>query len=238
MSGTILLIPVALLASLIVHLQLGRMSCAERSRPPAAQTRTKGKTVAGLVLIVMTVMFLAWFQISFRTYLPTWIESQGQSLAAAGRTMFVFAVALGVGSLLGGALSDRVGRWQLLALCLALIGPAQWLFVGASGVLQMAIVAVLGTLIGATFPVSIVMAQETWTRGVGIASGLVMGLGWVPGGLGASLTGYVADRFSLATGLRLLVLPAALGTACVLAYAVVRRTPDVADVQPERHMAA
>jgi FSR family fosmidomycin resistance protein-like MFS transporter len=91
---------------------------------------------------------------------------------------------------------------------------------------------VMGILIGATFPVSIVMAQETWTSGVGIASGLVMGLGWLPGGVGASFTGYVADRLSLGTGLRLLIVPAVLGAGFILFYAIVRRTSAVKEREP------
>jgi hypothetical protein len=50
-----------------------------------------------------------------------------------------------------------------------------------------------------------------------------MGLGWVPGGLGTSLTGMLADRYSLTAAMYTLVLPAVLGTACVLAYALVQR---------------
>jgi hypothetical protein len=49
-----------------------------------------------------------------------------------------------------------------------------------------------------------------------------MGLGWVPGGLGASLTGILADNHSLTFALRTLLLPALLSTASVLAYAVVQ----------------
>jgi FSR family fosmidomycin resistance protein-like MFS transporter len=217
------LIPVALLVSLVLQFQLGQVARPEADRSAAGRSPLRGRALAGLVLIVLAVMFLAWFQISFRTYLPTWIESRGQSLAVAGRMMFVFSIALGVGSLVGGALSDRLGRWQLFALCLVLLGPVEWLFLSASGTLQAVWVGVMGVLIGATFPMSIVLAQDIWPGGVGTASGLVMGLGWVPGGIGASITGLVADRVSLAAGLRLLALPVFLGAACILAYAIVRR---------------
>jgi len=43
------------------------------------------------------------------------------------------------------------------------------------------------------------------------------------GGIGAALTGLVADHFSLTAGLQVLALPAVLGTASTLAYAVLRR---------------
>ena len=56
-----------------------------------------GLTVLGLVLVVLTVMCLSWFQISFRTYLPSWLESQGRSLVAMGRMMFAFTACASVG---------------------------------------------------------------------------------------------------------------------------------------------
>jgi hypothetical protein len=52
---------------------------------------------------------------------------------------------------------------------------------------------------------------------------MVMGLGWAPGGLGASFTGLVADHYSLATALHLLIFPPLLGLACILTYAVLQR---------------
>jgi hypothetical protein len=84
-------------------------------------------------------------------------------------------------------------------------------------------VGLVGALIGLSFPVAVLMAQETWPRGVGLASALVMGLGWAPGGLGASLTGLVADQYSLATGLQLLIFPPLLGLVCILTYAALQR---------------
>jgi cyanate permease len=98
-----------------------------------------------------------------------------------------------------------------------------WLFVSATGAVQWLLIAAMGVLLGATFPVSIVLAQETWPAGVGIASGLVMGVGWLPGGIGASVTGAIADRVSLEWGLRALVVPPVVGLACILCYAATRR---------------
>jgi FSR family fosmidomycin resistance protein-like MFS transporter len=227
MQGTLFLVPAALLVSALIFWQTRRLVHGQSGSSAVAKGTMGPRTIASLVWIVLAVMFLAWFHWSFRTYLPTWIEEQGRSLAVAGQVMFVFAAALGVGTLLGGALSDRLGRWQLLALCLVLLGPMAWVLLQVPAGWQMPVVGVLGVLVGATFPISIVMAQETWPSGVGTASGLVMGLGWVPGGIGASLTGVLADRYSLTTALGLLVIPAVLSAACILAYALVQRSASV-----------
>ena len=80
-----------------------------------------------------------------------------------------------------------------------------------------------GVLVGASFPVGLVLAQETWPARIGLASALVMGLGWAPGGLGASVTGVIADQFSLTAGLQSLILAPLLGVGCTAVYVLLQR---------------
>ena len=221
--GTLMLAPAGLLVGALLLRYLGS-GARQGERTKGWSVRLDKSARAPIILVVLAVMCLAWFWVTFRTYLPVWVQSQGQSVKAGARLLSVMLAGMGVGSLLGGALSDSLGRWQVFALCLGLLSPVLLLFLSASGILQLVLVALAGALVGATFPLSIVMAQEAWPGGVGIASGLVMGLGWVPGGIGASVTGMIADRLSLGIGLRLLVIPAVLGMGCVLCYALVRRS--------------
>jgi FSR family fosmidomycin resistance protein-like MFS transporter len=231
MRGTLVLIPVALAISLFLFRQPGRMQRRESGRTLVQKNVKRDWSLVWLVLIILAMMFRAWFQVSFVTYLPTWIQEQGGSQAAGGRVLFIFLAFVGVGSLIGGALSDRIGRWQVLALSLVLLGPAELLFLSNPGLFQMPFLAVMGVLLGATFPVSIVMAQEAWPRAPGVASGLVMGLPWVAGGIGASLTGLIADQSSLTVGLQSLALAALLAAGCILIYTVPRRRRKSRDVE-------
>jgi FSR family fosmidomycin resistance protein-like MFS transporter len=130
-------------------------------------------------------------------------------------------IAISIGTLAGGILSDRIGRWQVLALSLGLLAPMQWFFATTNGPTQAGFVLLIGILLGASLPITIIMAQESWPRGVGLASALAMGLGWLPGGIGASTTGFVADQTSLAIALRWLAVAPAVGLACALLYALV-----------------
>ncbi|NJN99385.1 MAG: MFS transporter [Anaerolineales bacterium] len=224
LPGTIILIPIALLVSLLLYWQLGPDDLADSHHPdPHLSQRRRptampGEAKIGLALLVAAVMCRSWVQVGFMTYLPEWIESQGGTLARGGQMLAVFAVATGVGSLTGGSLSDRIGRGQVFILSMVLIGPAVWLFLHSAGPWQFLLVGLVGMLIGLTLPVAVIMAQETWPYGVGFASALVMGLGWAPGGLGASFTGYVADHSSLDAGLQLLIFPPLLGLACIVVY--------------------
>jgi FSR family fosmidomycin resistance protein-like MFS transporter len=225
LPGTTLLIPAVLLVGLLLYRQWGWARQPAVGLPASRQPKIHSQAPAqsgsmiALILVVLVVMCRSWFQLSLSTYLPEWMQSQGWSLAAAGRMLTVFLVTVSVGTLIGGTLSDRIGRWQVVTLSMALLGPSFWLFMAASGSAQVALVGLVGVLLGSTFPVTIVMAQEAWPRGVGLASALVMGLGWLPGGLGASVTGLVADHSSLGGALQLLIIPPILGLVCVLIYA-------------------
>ena len=176
----------------------------------------------GLVLIMVAVMFRTWCDTSFRTYLPTWVQSQGGSIASGGQLLSVYSLFVGIGSLVGGMLSDRIGRWRVLAFSLGIIGPAVWLFVGSTGVAQIALASVMGAASGATFPVSIVIAQECWPGRLGAAAGMIMGIPWVASGLGALATGLLADRYSLEVALRTLTIPGVLAAAFALAHPALR----------------
>ena len=124
--GTWIVIPVGLIGSLLLWRQLRTVTIAPRARAAASDVPVRRGSVAGLIAIVLAVMFRTWFQISLGTYLPSWIESRGGSLELAGQVLFAVGVATGLGSLVGGTLSDRTGRWPLLAVSLGLLAPLVW----------------------------------------------------------------------------------------------------------------
>ena len=191
--------------------------------PPAAGTHVAGPALALIVLFAMT---RAWYQVSLTTYLPLWIDSFDGARTGLAQVLFVLVGSLPAGSLLGGALSDRVGRWQvvLAAAALLVFANAALLAVGPGGApaAVLLLTAAIGCLVGMTYPVAIIMAQEAWPRNIGLAGGLVMGLGWLPGGVGASAIGLLADSAGLQRALSTLVVPLLAGVAAIGAYAVIR----------------
>lgn len=171
-------------------------------------------------------MTRSWFQLSLTTYLPTLLEGRGHSVVFGGQMLFIFSLFIGVGSLLGGILADRVGRWQVLLVCFTLLGLVFWLFLHTSGMVHIILMAGLGFLLGCTYPTAVVISQEIWPQGLALASGLVMGLGWWPGGLGASFTGWLADQITLDAALQSLVIAPILGALLMMFLALALRNRD------------
>jgi FSR family fosmidomycin resistance protein-like MFS transporter len=229
-GGTVTLIPLVLVTGVIVYQQLKsaeKFEFAASNKPALPHPKKRTGVMIGLLMIVMAVMARTWFQISLVTYLPEWIQGQGFSLVYGGQLLAVMLVAVGVGSLTGGTLSDYIGRWQVILISMVMLIPIYWLFMLTSGPVQMALTAMIGVLIGASFPVGLVMAQDAWPHRVGVATSLVIGVGWVTGGIGASVTGYLADKYSLTLGLQFLVLAPIVGVLCVLVYALLQRQQSV-----------
>ena len=139
LKGTIVLLPVVILAGIWLVGGLGRESTGDREAHRARQSRAGQGFVLGIVLITVVAMTRSWFQLSLTTYLPTLLESRGYSVVYGGQMLFVISLFIGAGSLFGGILSDRFGRWQLLLASFVLVGPAFWLFMQADGFVQVAL---------------------------------------------------------------------------------------------------
>ena len=222
LRATLIVLPIALVAGITLVLQQPRSSV-QRAAQSAVSSSGGHVFKAGLILLVFAAMTRAWFQVSLNTYLPLWIESQGGTLAQASALLLTLSLAIGFGSLIGGTLSDRINVWYIVIAGLLLLAPAYWLFLSSAGLLRGAALALVGVTIGISYPTFLLMAQDCWHERAGVASGLIMGIGWAPGGLGASLTGLIADRASLSVALWTLMVPALLGLLTMAFFIVTAR---------------
>jgi FSR family fosmidomycin resistance protein-like MFS transporter len=222
--GTAILIPIGLTLSMVLlrglrHVPLQTGVQAPVSGISTGSSPSKAGSWLAIGLIVVIVAARSWFQGALITYMPEWLQSQGRSLELSGSILSTLLVASSLGSLLGGTLSDRVGALTVVLVSLLALGPAHWLFLHSGGLVQIVWVATIGVLIGSTFPVAIMLAQESMPGTVGLASSLVLGLGWLPAGIGSWFIGTVADRTSLTGALSSLVLVPSIGVASGLMLA-------------------
>lgn len=232
LRGILVLIPISLFCGVWLLTQLRRTYHAgllPASHQSVSNKTTHQKQISSIIilsLIILLVMVRSWFQMSLVTYLPLWLESGGWSIGVAGTLLFLLSGLISVGSLSGGTLSDKFGRWQVAGLSMILLVVGYSLFLNATGWFQVLLIGLLGIFIGASYPVTIVMAYEAWPQRVGLAASLVMGVGWFPGGVGSWVTGKLADLYSLELGMQSLVVAPALGILCVIAMVKFQRQPE------------
>jgi FSR family fosmidomycin resistance protein-like MFS transporter len=221
LPGTLLLVPILWLFSLFLYRQFAKLpadSSLAKDKDGKLQRAVETGPWLALVLVVIIAASRSWFHAALSAYLPEWLQGQGWTPESAGALLSVLLGSVAVGSLTGGTLSDRVGRVPVAFISFLLMAPAIYLLLHTTGVLQVICVSLAGVLVGATFPVTLLMAQEAWPRAVGLASSLAIGIGWLPGGVGAWAVGYVADRASLSFALSTLIGAPLVGLVTVVLY--------------------
>lgn len=152
--------------------------------------------------LLWTVVVLRSIIISaFITFLPLLLRERGGSIVAGGAAVFLFGGVGAVGGLVGGALSDRVGRRALLAVSLIVGTPLLLLFLRSQGVWSYLALAAGGIALYLSAAITIVMAQEVLPHRASVASSIVMGLAWGAAGLSLTGVGALADAVGLAAAL-------------------------------------
>ncbi|MEM7531424.1 MAG: MFS transporter [Chloroflexota bacterium] len=221
--AALIFLPITLIVSGLLYGQRPITWTGAATAKGTTQGREGDLLLTAIILLTLASMTRAWFQVSLMTYLPAWIESEGGTLVQASQMLSVLAFAIGGGSMLGGTWSDRVGTWRIAMISWLLIAPAFWLFMHSGGVMPYLAIALIGLCIGNTYPTTLLMGQDCWPRRAAVSAGLIMGTGWAPGGLGAAVTGYMADQSSLTDSLMWLIVPPILGCVFMLLWRVAYR---------------
>src|SRR5689334_2472997 len=164
---------------------------------------------------VIALRSVAWF--TLLAFVPLWVESKGHSKADGGRLLFLMLLSGAIGTLLIGAVADRIGLRRTLVVTQALLLPLILVFVHADGVVAAVALMLVGMCVVGTFGVSMVLSQLYLPRHVGMASGLSIGLAMGVGGIAAVVLGAVADLIDLKTALTISAIAPVAGVfLCLL----------------------
>ena len=206
----------AVLPGILTAILLHRFARQVPTRPATGRRPASfPKVGVGLVVLTFVVALRAVLAITMGTFLPLYLSQRGGSLLLGGLAVSVFRVSGALGGLVGGPLSDRIGRKQVLFLSFALALPFLWGFFQTNGWLALGLLAAAGAVITSSAPVNVLIAQEAAPDNPGMASGLMMGFAWGLGGLAVTGVGWWGDRVGLPTAFSATVIVAALLAAAV-----------------------
>ncbi len=167
-------------------------------KPSPISAGTTARAAFSVIITLGVVIFLrSWVQTSVSTYIPQIYKAQGASNAEASNILFGILLPLAIGGLIGGTLSDKIGRRRVLIGSTGLIGPALWGMLHTNGTAAYLLGPLLGVAIGASLPVTLVMAQNLVPRGLGLMSGVVLGFTFIAGAIGVGINGVIADQVGL-----------------------------------------
>jgi FSR family fosmidomycin resistance protein-like MFS transporter len=177
----------------LARLQRGAAAVrATRARLPRAAV-IRGIAVL-LALIFSKYVYLTSLTSYYTFYL---IQHFALSVQAAQLHLFVFLAAIAVGTILGGAIGDRIGRKRVIWISILGALPFTLLLPHASLFWTGPLTVIIGLILASAFPAILVYAQELVPGKVGMISGLFFGLAFGAGGIGAAWLGALVDATSL-----------------------------------------
>lgn len=199
----LLLIPGVTIAAVLIVLMRGPVQ--RDRRHAAALTRSAAGAVPWLLLAVVTgvMMSRSWTVLVLEVFTPTWYRSLGYPASFYGPLATTIVLASAAGTVGVGGLADRYGKRTLILVSLVVSVPVILLYSAFTGPIGFLTGALVGLLAASTAPLMLLMAQQLMAGRAGLASGLVLGLGFVAGAIGAPITGAIADHTGLGPAMAL-----------------------------------
>ena len=193
-------------------------ACLSHARPESPLPDHQSKKP--FIILMAASVLRAWAVFAAITFLPMYLVTQGYDLMTASIIMTLMLLAGVAGQVMGGHISDRIGRKEFMIFGLAGAVPFFYLFFASTGITAIIAILLFGLFLWSTFAVAVAMSHELMPRNIGLASGMMLGLAIGFGGLGVAVNGMIADRYSLAAALGTIPLPivAAMLLMIVLPY--------------------
>lgn len=174
--------------------------------------------VFALAAVIGVMMSRSWTVQVFQAFTPTWYRELGYGPGFYAPLATTLVLASAVGTVGCGSLADRYGRRSVILATLALTLPAILLYTLYPGPWAFLTAVLIGFLAASTAPLLLLMAQQLMAERAGLASGLVMGLGFVTGAIGVPINGAIADAVGLQKSLmsHVILVTLTLGVAWFL----------------------
>ncbi len=177
----------------------GHLSAPKPRREVATQAPLPPRRIA-VAMSVLTVLMLSkfFYTASLGNYYTFFlIHRFGTSVHVAQYSLFLFLASFAAGTLLGGPIGDRIGRKRIIWVSILGVLPFTLALphLGFYGTLIDTVP--IGLLLASAFPAIVVYAQELLPGRIGTVSGLMFGLAFGLGGLGAAGLGELADHTSI-----------------------------------------
>ena len=143
-----------------------------------------------MLLIFSKNVYTASFSSFFIFYL---IEKFHLSVFDAQVQLFIFMTSIAVGTLIGGPLTDRIGRQPMIWISILGALPFTLALPYAGPFWTSVLTVIIGLLMASAFPAILVYAQELVPGRVGLIAGMFFGFAFGLAGIGAAVMGRIAD---------------------------------------------
>lgn len=232
--GTLGLLIPGFTAAALIWPQMRLVERAREARAQAVKALRVRPAWGALARVILVTMMRSWVFLSVLQLSATWYSELGfgQELYAPLTSIIIFAGA--AGTLFGGMMADRLGQRRVIISTLLLAIPWLLLYAAFPGPKGLVLAAIFGFFCDASISITLVMAQGLMPGRVGVASGVILGLGFVTGGVGVPVTGWLADRYGMQVALSSLAVLLVAGSLLALTLPSRREvTQEVQEIQHE-----
>jgi FSR family fosmidomycin resistance protein-like MFS transporter len=147
--------------------------------------------------IIGIVFFRSLLTTGLGIYLPTLLVGEGASIWKADTTLAIYQFAGVIGAVLGGTISDRLGRKPVLFAVLLLAPIMTLIFLRASGWMVIPVLILAGLFILSSQPILLAIIQDQLPNHRSIGNGLFMTICFICLSISAVGIGVLGDRIGL-----------------------------------------
>ena len=185
-------------ASLLLFLRLRNVNTRPLRSSSQGSLAWLGPALLRLFLpLALVNLFIDFMLESLTTFLPTYMKTQGASLAMAAAAYSIFSLTGAVGALTSGPLSDRIGRRLTIAGATVISAALMLLFLQAEGALIALLLLALGLFALSRTAVMMALVQEYLPEHRATANGIYMVIAFLLRPVAALMIGFLGDRYGL-----------------------------------------
>ena len=176
------------------HIDRPKAAAISAAIAPVSPARVRWSIAVLVLLIFSKYFYVASITSYFSFYL---IDRFHISVRSAQLHLFVFLLAMALGTLFGGPLGDRIGRKRVIWVSILGIAPFTLMLPYVALMWVGILTFIIGLILSSAFSAIVVFAQELMPGNVGAVSGLFFGFAFGIGGIGAAVLGGLADQHGI-----------------------------------------
>jgi FSR family fosmidomycin resistance protein-like MFS transporter len=185
----------------ILYLRLRAIPGRDPGTPDALPWRAALRAMGPMMLPLSGVLAARSFMsTSLTTYLPIFLVDEGVGLWLAGAALTVLEAAAVVGAMIGGSISDKVGRKVILLISMVATPILALTFLRTSGWIQVLLLPALGFFALSPTPVIMAWVQESYLENRALANGVYMAMSFLIRAVVVVILGRVGDLVGLRQG--------------------------------------